>query len=335
MKKIVVTGGGGFVGQAIVRMALIRGLDCTVIGRNHYPAIEALGARCLVGDIRDAKFVAEGVRGADTVFHVAALAGIWGPWASYQTINVFGTENVIGACRASGVAHLVYTSTPSVVFDRDHITGGDESLPYPRQFLCNYAKSKVIAEKMVLSANSESLATCAIRPHLVWGPEDPHLVPRLLMKGKKRELKRVGNGDNLVDISYVDNVAHAHLLAADNLAGSRSAAGKAYFVSQCQPVNLWDWINELFERVGIEPVTAAVPFPVAYAAGAALELLHTFFRNENEPRMTRFLSEQLAKSHYFSCGAIERDLGYSPIVSTDSGMEKLVEWIKCHEKILL
>jgi len=335
MNKIVVTGGGGFVGQAIVRQAIDRGFDCTVIGRNRYPSVEALGVRCLVGDIRDTTFVADAVRGADTVFHAAALAGIWGSWSSYQSINVLGTENVIDACRASGIAHLVYTSTPSVVFDRDHIRGGDESLPYPNTFLCNYAKSKFIAEKMVLAGNGQNLATCAIRPHLVWGPGDPHLVPRLLMKGKKRELKRVGNGENLVDISYVDNVAHAHLLAADNLAGLRSAAGKAYFVSQCQPVNLWDWINELFVRVGIDPVIDAVPFSVAYAAGSALELLHTMFRKEDEPRMTRFLSEQLAKSHYFSCAAIERDLGYFPIVSTDSGMEKLVEWIKRNEKILL
>lgn len=335
MKKIVVTGGGGFVGQAIVRQAIGRGFDCTVIGRNRYPAVEELGARCRVGDIRDATFITEAVRGADTVFHAAALAGIWGPWSSYRSINVHGTENVIGACRVNGVAHLVYTSTPSVVFDRDDIRGGDERLPYPNTFLCNYAKSKVIAEKMVLAANSENLATCAIRPHLVWGPGDPHLVPRLLMKGKKKELKRVGSGENLVDISYVDNVAYAHLLAADNLAGSRSAAGRAYFMSQCQPVNLWGWINDLFERVGIDPVTDAVPFSVAYAAGAVLELLYTVFRKKDEPRMTRFLSEQLAKSHYFSCGAIERDLGYYPIVSTDSGMEKLVRWIKHNEKILL
>jgi len=335
MRKIVVTGGGGFVGQAIVKMALGRGWDCTVIGRNRYPVIEALGARCLAGDIRDRAYVAAAVRGADTVFHVAALAGIWGPWSSYHSINVLGTKNVLDGCRSGGVAHLVYTSTPSVVFDRDHIRGGDETLPYPNRFLCHYAKSKVLAEKMVLGANGEDLATCAIRPHLVWGPGDPHLVPRLLMKGKNRQLKKVGNGDNLVDISYVDNVAHAHLLAADNLAGVRSAAGKAYFVSQGKPVNLWDWINELFARVGIAPVTTAVPFPVAYAAGAAFELLYTILRKNDEPRMTRFLAEQLAKSHYFSCVAIEQDLGYSPIVSTESGMEKLVEWITCHEKTLL
>lgn len=335
MKKVVVTGGGGFVGKAIVQQLLARGIEVNVIGRNRYPEIEAWGAYCHPGDIRDGVFVTDAIKGADTVFHVAALAGIWGPWSTYHAINVMGTENVLAACRKGGVRSLVYTSTPSVVFDRDHITGGDESLPYPTRFLCNYARSKVMAERLVLAASDDSLATCAIRPHLVWGPGDPHLVPRLLQKGKRGELKRVGGGKNLVDISYVDNVAHAHILAAENLAGSRTAAGKCYFVSQCRPVNLWDWINELFSRVGIPPVTASVPFPIAYGAGALLEVVHNLWRKEREPRMTRFLAEQLAKSHYFSCTAIEHDLGYVPLVSTENGMEKLVEWIQHHETALL
>lgn len=335
MKKILVTGGGGFVGKAIVKMAAARGIESIVVGRNHYPEVEALGAKCLCGDIRDAVFVAGACKEVDTVFHVAALAGIWGSWSAYYSVNVLGTENVIAACRKNNIPSLVYTSTPSVVFNREHIRGGDESLPYPETFLCNYAKSKVMAEKLVLSAQDENLSTCAIRPHLIWGPEDPHLIPRLLQKGKSGELKRVGGGSNLVDISYVDNVAHAHILAGLNLYRGGNGAGKAYFVSQPEPVNLWDWINELFARVGIAPVSGTVPFAAAYSVGAVLELVHTVFRKEGEPRMTRFLAEQLAKSHYFSCAAIERDLGYSPVVSTEDGMNNLVNWIQQHEETLL
>lgn len=333
MKKIVVTGGGGFVGKAIVRMALAQGLECTVVGRRRYPEVEAAGARCLCGDIRDVSFLTGAMRGVDTVFHVAALAGIWGPWSEYYAVNVQGTANVIAACGKNGIAHLVYTSTPSVVFNREDIKGGDEGLPYARKFLCHYAKSKVMAEKLVLTA--QGLHTCAIRPHLVWGPGDPHLIPRLLQKGKRGELKQVGGGNNMVDISYVDNVAHAHLLAGHNLTRRKSAAGKAYFVSQPEPVKLWEWINELFARVGIAPVRRTVPFAVAYAAGAVLEAAHTVFSRDREPRMTRFLAEQLAKSHYFSSAAIKRDLGYSPLVSTRDGMDNLVHWIQHHETSLL
>lgn len=335
MKKILVTGGGGFVGKAIVKMAAEKGLDCTVIGRNRYPEVEALGGRCLCGDIRDATFMGKAINHVDTVFHVAALAGIWGTWSEYYGINVQGTANVIAACRKNSIPHLVYTSTPSVVFNRDHIQGSDEGLPYADRFLCNYAKSKVMAEKLVLAAQDETLSTCAIRPHLIWGPGDPHLIPRLLQKGKRGQLKRVGSGANMVDISYVDNVAHAHILAGHNLHTDKRAAGKAYFVSQLKPVNLWEWINELFTRVGIAPVTQSVPFSIAYAAGAAMEVVHNIWMKEQEPRMTRFLAEQLAKSHYFSCAAIERDLGYSPVVSTEDGMKNLVNWIQHNEATLL
>lgn len=340
MKRAIITGGGGFVGKAIIKQLIERGVECIAIGRNRYPDVEAMGARSLPVDIRDSEKINKVVRNADTVFHVAALAGIWGSWQQYHSINVQGTENIITACRQNHISRLVYTSTPSVVFDSEDIEGGDERLPYPRNFLCNYARSKVLAEQMVLAANhdtqaSAQLSTCAIRPHLIWGPGDPHLIPRLLQKGKDRELKIVGHGENLVDISYVDNVAHAHVLAGIDLASSGVSAGKAYFVGQPEPVNLWQWINQLFIRVGIEPIGKTVPFPVAYGAGAVMEGVYTLLGRKKEPGMTRFLALQLAKSHYFSHEAIARDLGYAPVVSTAEGMENLINWIRENEKTLL
>ena len=332
MRKIAVTGGGGFVGKALVKLAVKNNIECIVVGRNSYPDLEKLGVRCEQGDIRDRSFLCRAVEGVDTVFHVAALAGIWGPWQDYYSINVQGTENVIHACLQNTIPSLVYTSTPSVVFNRKSIEGGDERLPYAEKFLCNYARSKVMAERLVLEANVEGLGTCAIRPHLVWGPEDPHLIPRLLEKGRRRELKQVGDGSNLVDISYVDTVAHAHFLAGKNLHGPGSARGKSYFVSQDEPVRLWTWINGLFERVGIEPVRGTVPFPAAYAVGVILEAVHSLLKRGVEPRMTRFLAEQLAKSHYFDLTNIKKDLGYEPLISTGEGMNRLVEWIVTHEK---
>lgn len=333
MNKVVVTGGGGFVGKVIVRMLRQRGIPCRVVGRHRYPEVEALGAESVACDIRDRERLRPVFRDVDTVFHTASLAGIWGRRAEYQSINVTGTDNVLQACRDNGVARLIYTSTPSVVFDRRNIAGGTEDLPYATRFLCHYARTKAAAERQVLAANGAVLKTCAIRPHLVWGPGDPHLIPRLVACGRKRQLKRVGNGGNLVDISYVDNVAHAHLLAAANLGGAGSAAGKAYFISQGKPVRLWGWINALFARLGIAEVTESVPFPLAYGVGAVLEILHGLLRPGQEPRMTRFLAEQLAKSHYFSIEQARNDLGYAPIVSTEAGLDHLVSWIHAHEQI--
>ena len=322
MKKALITGGGGFVGQAIVRQLRERDVQCLVVGRHLYPEVEALGAVCRQGDICDSEFIRTCCQGVDTVFHVAALAGIWGRWQNYYATNVLGTANVLAGCRAAGVSQLIYTSTPSVVFNQQDICNGDEQLPYADRFLCHYARSKVMAEQLILAASD--LRTCAIRPHLVWGPGDPHLIPRLIERGRKGQLRQVGAGENLVDISYVDNVAHAHLLAADNLAGVGTAAGRAYFISQGEPVNLWQWIGELFSRLDIAPVRAKISYPAAYMIGALLEGGYRLAGRQQEPPMTRFLAQQLAKSHYFSIARASHDLGYQPLVSTKEGMERLL-----------
>ncbi|MBC8208347.1 MAG: NAD-dependent epimerase/dehydratase family protein [Desulfobulbaceae bacterium] len=331
MRKVLVTGGGGFVGSTIVRQLLARDVECLVLGRNDYPSLAAEGAICLRGDIRDRAGLDHHLQGVDTVFHVAALAGIWGRWQDYEAINVQGTDNVIEACRAQGVRQLIYTSTPSVVFDRHDICEGNESLPYPHTFLCHYARSKVMAERSVLAAADDQLLTCAIRPHLVWGPGDPHLIPRLMERGRARQLVRIGRGLNMVDISYVDNVAHAHLLAADNLAGIGTAAGKAYFISQGEPVNLWDWIGILFQRLDIPPVNRSIPFPLAYMAGSALEWYYRKRKILDEPRMTRFLAMQLAHSHWFSTKRAQADLGYRPLISNEEGMDLLIRSIRLRD----
>ena len=324
MNKVLITGGGGFVGSAIVRQLRARDISCTVVGRNNYPELAAIGVTCRAGNICDREFMRECCRGMDTVFHVASLAGIWGQWQDYYVTNVIGTENIIAGCRSARVTSLVYTSTPSVVFNQHSIHNGDESLPYADRFLCHYARSKVMAERLILAASDQHLRTCAIRPHLVWGPGDPHLIPRLIERGRKGQLRQVGAGDNLVDISYVDNVAHAHLLAADNLAGAGTAAGRAYFVSQGEPVNLWSWVNELFARLDIRPVHAKISYRAAYGIGALLEGFYGLAGRRQEPRMTRFLAQQLAKSHYFSIARAQHDLGYQPLVSTAQGMERVI-----------
>jgi nucleoside-diphosphate-sugar epimerase len=327
MKKVAVTGGGGFIGQNLVRQLLARGVETLVIGRGTYPELEKVGAISSRGDIRDRAFLEQAFTGCDTVFHVAAKAGIWGKREEYFSINLNGTENVIAACRTKRVANLVYTSTPSVVFAGRDIVGGDESLPYSNEFLCHYAASKAAAERTVLAANGPGLATVALRPHLVWGPGDTNLIPRLVARGSKGLLKRVGDGRNLVDISYIDNVVDAHLLAAENLAGIGTAGGRAYFISQGEPVNLWGWIDEFFSLVGVPPLAKSVSFRQAKLAGGLLETIYGLLRLESEPLMTRFLAEQLAHSHWFNIEAARRDLGYRPRVSTAEGLQRTAEWL--------
>lgn len=328
MRKAVVTGGGGFIGKALVHALIARGVEVAVVGRNWYPDLDALGVPCLQGDIRDQGFLDQAFDGCDTVFHAAAKAGIWGPRHEYFSINLEGTINVIAACRKNGVSRLIYTSTPSVVFAQGDLEGADESTPYATRPLCHYAASKILAEQEVLGANGDGMRTVAIRPHLVWGPGDHHLIPRLLARGQEKALKIIGSGNNRVDIAYIDNVVHAHLLAAENLATTGSAAGHPFFIGQEAPVSLWSWINELFSRMEIPKVRGKMPLPVALIVGALLEGVYTALRRAEEPRMTRFLAYQLAKSHWFSHRDAEQLLGYRPLVSTELGISKLVAWLK-------
>jgi nucleoside-diphosphate-sugar epimerase len=325
----LVTGGGGFLGLYVVEQLVARGDPVRVLCRGEYPRLRELGVEVVRGDVRDPAVVRIACEGIDTVFHTAAIAGIWGAWREFYEINTVGTRNVIAGCGAAGVRRLVYTSSPSVVYDgRDHL-GADESLPYPASFLCHYPRSKAIAEQDVLAANDrDGLATCALRPHLIWGPRDNHLIPRLIARAKSGRLRRVGPGDNVISMAYVENVAAAHLQAADKLAPNSPVAGQAYFINEPQPVNLWGWINELLTRAGLPPVTKGVSRGTAYAAGAVLERTWWLLRLRGEPPMTRFLAQQLGGSHHYSTTKAERDFGYRPIVSVEDGLRNLEPELK-------
>ncbi len=332
MNKIAVTGGGGFIGLALVKALRKRKLQVRVLGRHRYSQAEQYGARCLVGDIRDQRFVRNCLEGVDTVFHVAAKAGIWGPWREYFGINVSGTANILAACLHNRVKRLVYTSTPSVVFGGLDLEGVDESVPYAARPLCHYQRTKILAEKLVLAANQDQLLTTAIRPHLVWGPGDTNLIPRLITRGRTGRLRIVGQGTNRVDISYIDNVVAAHLLLAQDLAGHGRSAGRAFFVSQGDPVALWPWINGLFHRLHMEPVNKRISLRTAWFTGLLMEAYHGLLSRQKEPLMTRFLAEQLGRSHWFSIGRI-RKLGYHPEIDTTTGMNRLVAWLTAKGKI--
>ena len=324
----LVTGGGGFLGRYIVRRLVDAGHRVRTFSRRRYEFLESLDVEPVQGDLRDADAVARAVEGVDTVFHTAAVPGIWGTWETYYQTNTVGTRHVLQAARRAGVSRIVYTSSPSVTFDGRDQRGVDESAPYPKRWLCHYPHSKALAEQEVLEADTPGgLRTCALRPHLIWGPEDPHLVPRLIERARSGKLRIVGDGKTRVDMVYVENAAVAHLLAAEALIDGR-AGGKAYFISQGEPVQCWDWINDILHLADLPPVRRRVPLAVAYAAGALLESIYRITRRTAEPPMTRFLALQLGRDHYFSIDAARRDLGYEPVTATCDGMQRLGAWLQ-------
>jgi 2-alkyl-3-oxoalkanoate reductase len=319
----LVTGGGGFLGGVIVRMLRERGDTVRSFSRGNYPALNALGVEQANGDLADADAVATAAQGCDIVFHVAAKAGIWGRWDDYYDANVVGTENVIAACRKHAIRRLVFTSSPSVTFAGVDQNGVNESEPYPARFLSPYSLTKAVAEEDILAANGPDLATVALRPHLIWGPGDPHLIPRLLERARAGKLRRIGKAQKLVDTIYVDNAAAAHLEAADRLHVGSPLAGKAYFLSQGEPEPLWDFVNKVLAVAGLPPVTRSVSPSVAYAVGAIFESVYRLLGRKSEPPMTRFVARQLSTAHWFDLTAAKRDLGYSPSVSTTEGLRRL------------
>jgi nucleoside-diphosphate-sugar epimerase len=323
MMKALVTGGGGFLGGAIVRLLRQRGDHVRSFSRGTYPALEAIGVEQVRGDLTDPAAVRSAAADCDIVFHVAARAGVWGRWDDYYAANVVGTLNVLAACKANGVRRLVFTSSPSVTFAGVDQNGVDESEPYPERYLAHYPHTKAIAEQAVLAANGPDLATVALRPHLIWGPGDPHLIPRLIERARAGRLKRIGKQPKVVDTVYVDNAAVAHLQAADRLAPGSSVAGRAYFLSQGEPEPLWDFVNRVLAAAGLPPVTKTVSAGVAYAAGAAVEAVYRLLRLRGEPPMTRFVARQLSTAHWFDLTAARRDFGYAPAVSTAEGLRRL------------
>ncbi len=366
----LVTGGTGFLGRRIVDRLLAQGRPVAVLARTPAPDLEARGVRLIRASLDDTDAVRAACRGVGTVFHVAAKVGVWGRYDDFFRANVLGTRALLAGCRDHGVARFVHTSTPSVVYNGRALAGADESLPLTTDCPSPYPLTKAIAERDVLAANSSTLHTVALRPHLIWGVGDPHLVPRILARARAGRLRIVGEGRNRVDMVHVANAVDAHLLSEQALINChllgdtsrprpsaplathlnpvcnvlsdkksdpflikrdtplenppKSVGGRAYFITNGEPVVLWDWINNLLTALGKPPVVKRISLGAASAAGAVCEATWRMLPLKGEPPMTRFIAAELAKDHWFSIDAARRDLGYTPRVTMAAGTAELV-----------
>lgn len=338
-RHVFVTGAGGFLGKSLCRMLRRADIKVTGFARGHYHELEQMSVTMVKGDIADYSQVKQAMQGCDLVFHVAAKAGVWGDYQSYFKANVQGTKNILKSCQELGIDHLVYTSTPSVTFAGVDEAGIDESQPYAEEYLNHYGQTKAQAEQLVLAAAQNSaqesiekssdaaegqLKTVALRPHLIWGVNDPHLVPRVLERAKAGKLKLVGKKDKLVDTIYVENAAFAHILAAIELTKAQAKCnGKAYFISNDEPITMAAMLNKILACADLPPVSKRVPSGIAYFVGATLERIYRLLGKTQEPLMTRFVARQLSTSHYFNISAAKEDFSYLPLVSIDEGMKTL------------
>lgn len=322
----LVIGGTGFLGAEITRQLLSQGKKVRILCRRKNDAPE--GAEVFYGDIRNPEAVETACEGVETVFHTASIPSITVFWEPFFETNVQGAKNVVDACIKKNVKKLIYTSSASVCFSCVPQLGVNESEPYPDRFLAHYPHSKAIAEKMILEKASDNsgLLTCSLRPHLIIGKHDRHLFPRLFQRAERKRLFRVGNGKNQIDIIFVENAAAGHIQAAEALTSQASPVnGNAYFLSQGEPVNCWNWINEILTMKGLPKVKRSIPFWAAWNLGAAMEVWYKVCRFQTEPLMTRFLAAQLGQSHYLDISRAKRDFGYKPLLTMEEGMSQLAE----------
>jgi len=329
-ETVTVFGGSGFLGNRIVRQLV--NLNCGRIkcfNRSAAPALEKLGVEVIRGDIRESGVVNDACKGSTAVIHTSAKAGIWGSWREYYGINVEGTMNVLAACKYNEIHQLVYTSSPSVAYPptRD-IENLDESAPYPDSYIAHYPATKAIAEKKVLGSQCKELSAVVLRPHLLWGPGDPHLLPRIVRKAAAGKLMRIGDGHNLVDLTYVDNAAFAHIKALEYLKNCAQPRRKVFFISDNSPVRIWNWLDELLARLSLPPVTKSISYDKAYLAGIIFETIYRAIPFLGEPPMTRFVAGQLAFSHYFNISAAVNELGYRPVTNPVIAMNDTVKWLE-------
>ncbi len=328
IERYIITGGGGFVGKALGQELVRRGCQVVSLARSDYPELRDLGIETRRVDLADDPSLwFDLLRGAKGVFHTAAKVDMWGRYNDFFRTNVVGTRNVIWACKQAGVRNLVYTSSPSVIHDGKSLEGVDESYPYPQHAHAFYPETKALAEREVLAAcDKTDLRTVALRPHLIWGPGDTNLVPTIIERARAGRLTRIGSGGNLVDLSYIADCVSAHILAMDALQYEPSPClGKVYFISQGEPVNMWNWIDEVLLRSDLPRVSRSIPVGLAYGLACIMEnlarVLNVIGVNYT-PLLTRFLVSEMATHHFFSIDAARRDLGYAPSCSIAEALER-------------
>lgn len=325
--KILVTGGTGFLGRHLATALLKAGHQVHLLGRNFSQAgalIDA-GARMVVCDLRERATVVQACQGMDAVYHVGALSSPWGRRADFLATNVGGTEAVLEGCRKHGVERCIYVSSPSVVFNGKDQHLLTDAAPYPRHFVSIYSHTKKIGEDLVNAAAQETgLCTVILRPKAIFGPGDQTLLPRLIDAARLGRLPQIGNGENLVDLTYVENVVHALLLALD----AQAATGKTYTITNDEHIPLWGIIQTVLKRLGLPTTLRKVPLAAALTAASVMELGAAL--NGREPLLTRYSVLILARTQTYDISAARRELDYRPVISIAEGLERTLETLKEH-----
>lgn len=317
--RTLVIGGAGFLGSALATAIHQRGDSVTVFDRVPHPN-PAIPTH--VGDLTHRPDLDAACASAEVVFHTASFVA-WNPRQNAQVyaVNVTGAENVLAACQQHGVKKLIYTSSIDAVFDGSPIRDGDESLPYPTHFLNEYSRTKALAEQRLLAAHGQhGLAICALRTAGIYGPGDRHRLPSVIAAIDAGQYARMGDGRAVFNHVYIDNVIHAHLLAADALNLTTPPGGRAYFVTDHPAQNFYTFIETLLTRAGYTVPNRRLPVAVAYPLAVLAETATTLLPI-NSP-FTRYTVRSTCRDFSFTHARATADFGYQPIVALDDAIAR-------------
>lgn len=327
--RVLVTGGSGFVGANLVTELLDQGLEVRTFDRVPSPLPAHPRLEVFEGDITNADDVAAAVDGTDTIIHTAAIIDLMGGASVTEeyrrrsfAVNVEGTKNLVHAAQKCGAKRFVYTASNSVVMGGQRISGGDETLPYTERFNDLYTETKVVAEKFVLSQNGvQGLLTCSIRPSGIWGRGDQTMFRKLfesVLAGHVKVL--VGNKKAKLDNSYVHNLIHGFILAAQHLVPGGTAPGQAYFINDGEPINMFEFARPVVEACGQRWPKLRVPGRPVWFVMSGWQWLHFRF-GLPKPLLEPTGVERVYLDNYFSIAKAQRDLGYQPLYTTQEALE--------------
>lgn len=344
-RRAVVVGGAGFLGRRLVAFLIGEG-DEAHPGWPRFDAVHVADTAPHVGsqgtqarltptssitDVRSKADLREALAGAHTVFHLASIVHVGlSKNPLIDAVNIRGVENVVDVCRELGVQCLVYTSSEDVVLSPTPVAGGDETIPYPTTIVHDYVRTKIAGEKAALDADTPGgLRTCAIRPVHIYGPHDPHAIKVSLLEfAKGRVPFLLGDGSARFDIVYVDNVAHAHLLAAARLADGSAmdrVGGQAFFATENNAPNYFEFIRPYADARNIKMPRRRLSYRMLSVVASGMELAHRLFGID--PPFHRFHLYVIGQDFFFTGAKAERDLGYTPLVSPEEAQRRTVAWI--------
>ncbi|XP_006874844.1 PREDICTED: sterol-4-alpha-carboxylate 3-dehydrogenase, decarboxylating [Chrysochloris asiatica] len=335
-KKCTVIGGSGFLGQYMVEHLLAKGYQVNVFdirqGFNNPQVQFFLGDLCNQQDLYPA------LKGVSTVFHCASPPPSSDNKELFYRVNYLGTKNVIETCKQAGVQKLILTSSASVVFEGVDIKNGTEDLPYALKPIDYYTETKILQEQVVLGANDpeKNFLTAAIRPHGIFGPRDPLMLPILVEAARKGKMKfMIGNGQNLVDFTFVENVVHGHILAAEKLSKDSAVCGKVFHITNDDPVPFWKFLSQILTGLNYEAPKYHVPYWLAYYLALLLALLVMVLRPvlELQPTFTPMRIALAGTCHYYSCERAKRILGYRPLVPLDKALDRTLQSFRHLQKV--